>query len=109
LNDILRNRLVFARDTAIQSVVFDALVMRLMWFQPDSIIPGAQGCIPTAAVAAAVRHVLVQRHIIPAGFKLRPISQGISRPRFQPLSHTICRRKAKTCLFYTGAQVRWVL
>ena len=65
---VVEYRCEIARHAAVQRVVVDRLVMRLVGHQLRAL-PGAidcVGCMPALAIAAAVGHVLVLFEVIPA-------------------------------------------
>ena len=62
------DRLVMARDAAVQIVVAQALIVRLVRLHIDDVArrQGPQGGVPARAIAAAIGHIFVARQIVPA-------------------------------------------
>src|SRR5690606_37112778 len=106
-HDSLGNRLELSRDTAIQTVVIKALVMRLVRFQPDGArrLRGAQGGIATTTVPAAICHVLIQRHIVPAIGKQIPITYCLRIVGLQQFTYLLAGGKAKTGTLYLSLKL----
>jgi hypothetical protein len=91
-----------ALDVALQRVVLEALVVRLVRFAPDAAVGiGGERGMPAPPVAAAGGEIGVRRQVVPAGGERGPVGQ---RLRWQQVAHGIGGDEGKAVALQPGMQ-----
>ena len=99
VEDRVENRLEVSGDAAIEPVVIETLVVRLVWLDRDHALGiGAQGCVATAAVAPTVSHVAVEDQLVPACGKCWPVRIPVGVQLRQCGAQRCARHEAEACV-----------